>query len=49
LRDESRRQPIAAIIDSQSVKASESSGERGREADKKINGKHRILVETTGQ
>jgi putative transposase len=43
------RQPSAAIIDSQSVKSTETSDERGYDAGKKINGRKRhILVDTIG-
>jgi len=44
-----KSQPSAAIIDSQSVKSSETSDERGYDAGKKINGRKRhILVDTNG-
>ena len=44
-----KSQPSAAIIDSQSVKSSETSDERGYDAGKKINGRKRhILVNTIG-
>jgi putative transposase len=43
------RGPTAAIIDSQSIKAGETSGQRGYDAGKKINGvKRHILVDTMG-
>jgi len=41
--------PTAAILDSQTIKSSESSGERGYAAGKKINGRKRpLLVDTMG-
>ena len=44
-----KRHPSAAIIDSQSVKSTETSDERGYDAGKKINGRKRhILVDTIG-
>jgi putative transposase len=44
-----KSQPSAAIIDSQSVKSSETSDERGYDKGKKINGRKRhILVDTIG-
>ena len=43
------RPPSAAIIDSQSVKSTESSDERGDDAGKQVNGRKRpILVDTIG-
>lgn len=43
------RQPSAAIIDSQSVKSTECSDERGYDAGKKVNGRKRhLLVDTLG-
>jgi len=49
LLNERQRQPTAAVLDSQSVKSSETSGERGYDAGKKVNGRKRhILVDTLG-
>jgi transposase len=49
LADDRQRQPSAAVLDSQSVKASETSGQRGYDAGKKINGiKRHVLVDTLG-
>ncbi len=44
-----KAQPSAAIIDSQSVKSTETSDERGYDAGKKVNGRKRhLLVDTIG-
>ena len=44
-----QRQPTAGILDSQSVKSTESSDQRGYDAGKKVNGRKRhILVDTLG-
>jgi putative transposase len=44
-----KRQPTAAILDSQTIKSSETSSERGYDAGKKINGRKRhLLVDTMG-
>ena len=44
-----KSKPTAAILDSQTIKSSESSGERGFDAGKKINGRKRhLLVDTMG-
>ena len=49
LVEERERHPSAAIIDSQSVKSTETSDERGYDAGKKINGRKRhLLVDTLG-
>ena len=46
---ERKRQPSAGIIDSQSVKSTECSDERGYDAGKKVNGRKRhLLVDTMG-
>jgi putative transposase len=44
-----KRQASAAIIDSQSVRSTETSDKRSYDAGKKVNGRKRhILVETIG-
>src|ERR1035441_8099384 len=49
LQSGKKRKPTAAILDSQTIKSSESSGERGYDAGKKINGRKRhLLVDTIG-
>lgn len=49
LTQERKRHASAAIIDSQSVKSSEMSDERGYDAGKKVNGRKRhVLVDTMG-
>jgi putative transposase len=49
LVEERNRHASAAIIDSQSVKSTETSDERGYDAGKKVNGRKRhILVDTIG-
>jgi putative transposase len=43
------RQPTAGIVDSQSVKVADQSGERGYDAGKKVSGRKRhVLVDTLG-
>ena len=49
LSETAKRHASAAIIDSQSVKSTETSDERGYDAGKKVNGRKRhILVDTIG-
>ena len=47
--EDRKRQPSAAILDSQSVKSTECSDQRGYDAGKKVNGRKRhVLVDTLG-
>src|SRR4051812_5725309 len=46
-RDQRKKSPSLAIIDSQSVKTTEQGGPRGKDAHKKVNGRKRHLVVDT--